>query len=303
MKARIVNIQKFSLHDGPGIRTLVFFKGCPLHCLWCANPECISPGPEIGFNQALCDGCGKCAAVCPLNIVNPDGRGMPGIDRERCTACGECVGVCSSKALVVYGKEASLEELFEEVRSDALFYESSNGGVTVSGGEPLLQPDYVEALFKKCRETGITTAMETCGQASPDVLARILRQVDFVFYDLKVADERKHRELTGVSNRLILDNARLVAESGVRLMFRMPLVPGLNDDRGNIEATARFILSLDRGSLGSIELMPYHRLGTGKYEALGREYSLKSLDMASAESVESARMRFMQSGIDCVVSR
>jgi pyruvate formate lyase activating enzyme len=303
MKARIVNIQKFSLHDGPGIRTLVFFKGCPLHCLWCANPECINPLPEIGFNKTICDGCGKCARACHLKIITPDERGLPQINRDRCTACGECTSVCAPKALVIYGKDVPLEELFKEVQSDALFYESSNGGVTVSGGEPLLEADYIEALFKMCRQAGITTAMETCGQVNPATLIKILRQVDFVFYDLKAMDEKKHMELTGRSNKLILDNARIAAESAVQLMFRMPLIPGLNDDIDNIKATSEFIRSLGRDSILSIELMPYHRLGMGKYEALDREYCLKSLDMASIQAVESARKHFEESGIECSVSR
>ncbi len=302
MKARIVNIQKFSLHDGPGIRTLVFFKGCSLHCLWCANPECINPAPEIGLSKAICSHCGKCVKVCPSQIITLDEQGLPRLDRDLCNACRKCVEVCDPKALVIYGKEITLEDLFQEVQSDALFYESS-GGVTVSGGEPLLQADYVEALFQMCHKAAITTAIETCGQVNPNALVRILRQVDFVFYDLKAIDEKKHEELTGKSNKLILSNARLAAESGVQLKFRMPLIPGLNDDITNILATSEFIHGLGKDNLNSIELMPYHRLGMGKYEALGREYSLKSLDMASAEAVELARTRFKESGIDCSVSR
>jgi pyruvate formate lyase activating enzyme len=212
------------------------------------------------------------------------------------------VGVCSPKALVVYGKEVSLEELFKEIQSDALFYGDS-GGVTVSGGEPMLRADFVEALFQLCHQAGITTAAETCGQVSPVTMTRILRQLDYVFYDLKIMDEKKHLELTGRSNQLILDNARTVAHSGVQMKFRMPLIPGLNDEPANIEATSEFIHSLGRQALCSIELMPYHRLGTGKYDALDREYGLKGLDMASAEAVELGRKRFEEWGIDCSVSR
>jgi pyruvate formate lyase activating enzyme len=302
MKARIVNIQKFSLHDGPGIRTLVFFKGCPLSCRWCANPECIHPEPEIALNKVICNRCGKCSGACPTQAITWDGQGLIHIDRSLCTACGECVGVCASKAMVVYGREVALAELFKEIRSDALFY-GNTGGVTVSGGEPLLHVDFVESLFKMCRQAGITTAVETCGQVSPASVARIFQNLDFAFYDLKVMDTDKHLELTGRSNQLILDNARAAAQSGVRMQFRMPLIPGLNDDFANIKATGEFILSLEKENLRSIELMPYHRLGTGKYEALGREYGLKGLDMASAEAVESARKHFEEFGINCLVSR
>jgi pyruvate formate lyase activating enzyme len=303
MKARIVNIQKFSLHDGPGIRTLVFFKGCPLRCLWCDNPECINPMPEIGFNRALCNRCGRCVAVCSQGAMALDGDNIPLINRDRCTACGECVEVCAPKALIIYGRDMSPEEVFAEVSGDAIFYSSSEGGITVSGGEPLLQADYVEYLFKLCHEAGITTAMETCGEVSPEVFKRVLQHVEFVFFDLKSIDEQKHMTLTGKRNWQILDNARMIAGSGVQVQFRMPLIPGLNDDFDNIKATANFLRSLEKCQEPSIELMPYHRLGTGKYEALGREYPLKKLDMASPEAVEMARRRFEECGMTCLVSQ
>lgn len=302
MKARIVNIQKFSLHDGPGIRTLVFFKGCPLKCLWCDNPECIRPEPEIGFNTSLCNHCGKCAEACPLKAITLAEGGLPRLDRERCNACGECITSCSPKALAVYGKEMSLEELFQEVQSDVIFYGSS-GGVTVSGGEALLQADFVEALFKRCHEANITTAMETSGYIDPEVFERILKLVDFAFLDLKSIDERKHRELTGKDNKLILENARRLAASRVKVQFRMPLVSGLNDGPDDIQTVADFLRSLNPDNPFSIEIMPYHRLGMGKYEALDREYLLKDLDMAGHETVELARQRFNTCGIDCLVSR
>lgn len=303
MNARIVNVQKFSLHDGPGIRTLVFFKGCPLRCLWCANPECISPVPEIGFSRTLCNRCGKCVDICLEGAIVPDQGGFPLINRVRCTACGECVTVCNSKALTVYGRDMLLEDLFEEVRSDAIFYKSSGGGVTVSGGEPLLQVDYVRALFELCRDADITTAIETCGYFKPGILRKILKSVQFIYFDLKCLDERRHLKYTGKGNRLILDNARILVESNVKVQFRMPLIPGLNDDMDNIEETSAFLRSLSKDNNLSIELMPYHRLGTGKYEALGLEYPLKALDMASTEVVELARHRFEKLGITCLISR
>lgn len=281
----------------------MFFKGCPLRCLWCDNPECVNPLPEVGFSKAACNRCGQCAEVCSQKIIVLDENGLPRIDRSRCTACGDCVAVCLPKALVLYGRDTSLEELFQEIQSDAIFYKGSGGGVTVSGGEPLLQADFVEALFRLCKEANINTAIETCGYISQEILRRVLRLVDFIFYDLKTASAQKHLELTGRNNKLILDNARIVVESRVPVQFRMPLIPGLNDDAGNIKATSQFLRTLSMGKTPSLELMPYHRLGMGKYEALGREYLLKGLDMASAEAVELARQHFKEYGIDCLISR
>jgi pyruvate formate lyase activating enzyme len=302
LKARIVNIQKFSLHDGPGIRTTVFFKGCSLHCLWCDNPECIHPDPEIGFNRSICTRCGKCVEACSLRAITLIDDRQPHIDRQRCTACGECISACVPQALALYGKEMSLEDLFKEVHSDVIFY-GSTGGVTVSGGEALLQTDFVEALFKQCKEAKITTAMETCGNVSPEIFMRILKLVDYVFLDLKSINEKKHLELTGKSNRLILDNARMLAASGVRIQFRMPLIPGLNDDLEDIQSISDFLHSLSKNGHFSIEIMPYHRLGTGKYEALDWEYRLKHLAMAGSEAIKLAMQRFNSGGIDCLVSK
>jgi pyruvate formate lyase activating enzyme len=302
MKAIIVNIQRFSLHDGPGIRTLVFFKGCPLNCRWCANPECISPAPQLGFSKLLCNRCGNCFSACPPGAILAGREGLPEIDRERCTVCGRCVEVCPEKALTIYGREVALEELFEEVCRDRSFYRHSGGGVTVSGGEATLQADYVTALFKLCREAGIETAVETCGCVNPVKFRKVLELTDFVLYDLKLLDDRRHRELTGRSNAPILRNARLVVDRGVPVQFRMPLVPGLNDDPENIKATAGFLQRLNADACRSIELIPYHRLGVGKYEAIGREYPLLGLESAGPEEIELARKRFEEQGITCLVS-
>lgn len=300
MKARVVNIQRFSLHDGPGIRTLVFFKGCPLKCQWCANPECISAGPEIGFSKVLCDKCGDCIPVCPEKALSLDSGGSLLIDRSRCNACGKCVPACTRDALSVYGRDIPIEELFEELQRDAIFYTGSGGGVTFSGGEPLLYSDQVMALSKLCRKTGIPTALETCGYCDTETFQKVLRLTDYVLYDIKAVDDAAHQKLTGKSNALILANARALANSGVELQFRLPLVPGLNDGQENIKATSEFILGLGKKS---IELMPYHRLGVGKYEATARDCSLADLPGASHEQVETARLRFEEAGLKCLVSR
>jgi pyruvate formate lyase activating enzyme len=302
MNATIVNIQRFSLHDGPGIRTVVFFKGCPLRCRWCANPECISPAPQLGFSKVLCDRCGDCLSACPESAITAGRDGTLRIDRRRCTNCGHCIDVCPRKALAIYGREIALEELFEEVGRDRSFYNHSGGGVTASGGEATLHADYVIALFKLCREAGITTAIETCGHVDPARFQKVLEYTDFVLYDLKMLDSRRHRELTGRSNALILRNATTLVEWGVRAQFRMPLVPGLNDDAENIAATTAFLKKLGQDAARSIELIPYHRLGTGKYEALGRAYSLAGLEAAGHETIDLASKRFEEQGINCLVS-
>jgi pyruvate formate lyase activating enzyme len=302
MKATIVNIQRFSLHDGPGIRTVVFFKGCPLKCQWCANPECIDPSPQLGFSKLLCNKCGRCFPACLLGAITAGENGMPEIDRKRCTNCGQCVNVCPEKALVIYGKEIALEDLFGEISRDRSFYSHSGGGITVSGGEATLQADYVIALFKLCRETNIATALETCGYVNPGKFRKMLEFTDFVLYDLKVLDNQRHLKLTGRSNALILKNARMIFDLGIRVQFRMPLVPGLNDDLENIKATSQFLHRINAGAGRSIELIPYHRLGTGKYEALGRAYSLSELESASLGEIELAQQRFEEQGITCIAS-
>jgi pyruvate formate lyase activating enzyme len=302
MHANIVNVQRFSLHDGPGIRTVVFFKGCSLRCRWCANPECISPVPELGFSKALCNQCGNCFSECTKEALEPTKNGMLLLNRGRCTHCGQCVGVCPQKALVIYGKAVTLEELFEEVQRDQIFYNQSDGGITVSGGEPMLQADFVLALFKLCTGAGLTTAVETCGYIKSDLFQRVLEYTDYVLYDLKSLEKQRHLELTGKPNRLILNNARIAAGSGVRVQFRLPLIPGLNDGPENVKMTADFLRQLGKDKPFPIELMPYHRLGIGKYEALGKNYSLMELESAVPAVVEQARQRFEAQGINCLVS-
>jgi pyruvate formate lyase activating enzyme len=302
MRAVVVNIQGYSIHDGPGIRTTVFLKGCNLACRWCSNPECISPYPEIGFIAALCDKCGRCADVCPQKAVVLKADGLPYINRQKCTACGECVPVCNQKALVVYGKEMTVDEVFAEVRRDSMFYDATDGGVTASGGEPLLFPYFVCSLFNQCRKAGIHTCLETAGYAPASALQQVLPSTDYVLYDLKHLDTNAHRRLTGKTNNLVLSNAKLVVESDAEVLFRMPLIPGINDSSQNIKETAAFLKGLGR-STHRIELMPYHRLGESKYEALGRPYPMHGLLPPEETSIESARKAFEECGVQCLVSR
>src|SRR4030042_5004626 len=231
----VTNIQGYSIHDGPGIRTVVFLKGCGLECQWCSNPECISPQPEVGFFKALCAKCCKCAGVCPVDALVYEAGKLPRIERVRCTGCGICSSACSYKALVLYGKAMNIEELFDAVNRDKMFYETSGGGVTVSGGEALLQLQLVCDLFEQCRRAGIHTCIETSGYIAESALKKVLLYTDYVLYDLKHQNSDKHQRYTGKPNSLILDNAKVIAESGIETLFRMPLIPGINDDLQNVK--------------------------------------------------------------------
>jgi pyruvate formate lyase activating enzyme len=302
MSSLVTNMQGYSIHDGPGIRTVVFLKGCGLECQWCSNPECISPQPEVGVFQTLCTKCGRCAEVCLAGaLIYQEGK-VPHIDHQRCTGCGACSSVCSYKALVLYGKPMNADEIFDTVKQDKMFYRASGGGVTVSGGEALLQPQLLCDLFEKCRQDGIHTCIETSGYAAESALKKVLEYTDYVLYDLKLMDSDKHRQYTGKPNKLILSNARIAAESGVATLFRMPLIPGINDDKQNIKQTSRFLHELGEKAC-YIELMPFHRLGTSKYDSLDREYLLPHIVSPEPEHVERVKKAFEDEGIDCSVSR
>ena len=299
--ALVTDIQGYSIHDGPGIRTVVFLKGCGLDCWWCSNPECILPQPEVGLLRNLCTRCGQCDGVCPEGALSWQEGALPRIDRGRCTGCGDCAAACSYKALVVYGKQMTADEVFEIVGRDRMFYESSGGGVTVSGGEALLQPAFVAALFERCRDAGIDTCLETSGQAPEASLRRVLPCTDHVLFDLKLQSPQAHKQYTGRDNALIRKNAAIAADSGVDLLFRMPLIPGINDGRENVRETAEFIRGL-AGGRRAVQLMPYHRLGKGKYESLDRAHRLPDLVAPTPEQVERVRQIFIENGVDCSVS-
>ncbi len=299
MTATITNIQGFSIHDGPGIRTVVFFKGCGLACKWCANPEGISPHVQIGFIENLCRNCGTCFSVCPEQALVTD-RTNYRIDTGKCTACGRCVDACPYQALVRYGREMRVEEVFDAVRKDKMFY-GADGGVTVSGGEPLLQADFVRRLFRLCKEDGIGTCAETSGFVPPSNLEQVLPLTDLLLFDLKHMNPDLHRDYTGQSNSLIFENARLAAQAGASILFRIPLIPSVNDSEENILQTADFVKSIQQKP--RIQLMPYHRLGESKYKALNLKDQMNGLPAAGADRVEEVRQKYIQLGIDCSVSR
>jgi pyruvate formate lyase activating enzyme len=299
--AIITNIQGFSIHDGPGIRTVVFFKGCPLSCQWCANPECLSGKPQMGFIPNLCADCGKCLDVCKNNAIQRT-EGEHRIDYSRCKSCGNCRDQCYYGALVRYGESMTLAEVWDAVRRDKMFYDESGGGVTVSGGEPLLQPVFVRELFELCRQERIDTCVETCGYVDPEALLETIPVTDHFLFDLKQMDSDEHRKHTGQSNSKILKNAELLIGHGADVLFRQPLIPGVNNSTENIEAIARFLTSLGKNA-ARLQIMPFHRMGQSKYRALNMLYTMEGVGAADDEQVEAARKAYIQCGIDCSVSR
>ncbi|MCB8959586.1 MAG: glycyl-radical enzyme activating protein [Ardenticatenales bacterium] len=279
----IFDIKKFAVHDGPGIRTTVFFKGCPLSCWWCHNPEAMSPKPELVLFETKCIGIGSCFQVCPQGAHErlPDGSRV--YHRDLCLLCGECVEACYADALVMEGREVTVEEVMVELRKDIPFYENSAGGITLSGGEPTYQHEFVLALLKQCKAEGLHTTLDTAGQTPWRIFAELLPYVDLVLYDLKQIDDRKHQEYTGVSNRMILDNLARLGTSGVAIVIRMPIIPGLNDAREDIEGAARFLSGL--AGISHVDLLPYHKLGEAKHARLGNEYRLSHLETPEPEQM------------------
>jgi pyruvate formate lyase activating enzyme len=299
--AVITNIQGFSIHDGPGIRTVVFFKGCPLSCQWCANPECLSDTPMIGFVKTLCANCGKCLEVCAKDAIR-EKDAEHRIDYSRCDSCGACKDQCCYGALVRYGESMTLAEVWDAVRRDKIFYDESGGGVTVSGGEPLLRAEFVRELFTLCHQEDIDTCVETCGLVNRNALLEVLPVTDHFLFDLKHMDPDAHRKYTGQSNDQILRNAALVVDQGADVIFRQPLIPGINDSRQNIEETARFLKGLGR-EVAKLEIMPYHRMGQSKYRAFNLQSAMDEYGAAPDGQVEAVRKAYIQCGINCTISR
>jgi len=292
----IFNIQRFSIHDGPGIRTTIFFKGCPLHCLWCDNPEGQKATPEMVFWKERCIRCETCVGICPYNAIKTASRASKTIVKDRCTVCGRCLDTCYSRALEQIGKYVTVDEVLEEVDRDRIFFEASGGGVTASGGEPAAQPEFVTELFRRCKEKQIHTAIETCGYAEWSILENVLRYTDLVLYDIKDIDPLRHKKFVGVQNDLILENAKKISSMLIPMVVRIPVIPGYNDREDNIEATRRFISEL-RG-VKKVNLLPYHRFGEAKYKRLGLKYRLKGLEPPREEHLQSIKEKMGSIGIE-----
>lgn len=305
--AIITNVQKFTIHDGPGIRTEIFFKGCPLKCLWCSNPETVNKEREVGVISKDCVGigvCGACIKVCRAGALLTDGEKVVGIDREKCKGCLRCANSCPSNALKIYGKVVTVKELMKEIIKDRSFYQKSGGGVTLSGGDCLQQVDFVVDLLKECKRAGIHTCIETELSCSTEVLDMVLPYVDLIMTDIKHMDPLKHRKYTGVDNKNILKNIKYLSLKNVPLVVRIPVVSGYNDDPENLKSTAEFLKQYVRGTLRQLQLLPYRPLGIEKYESLNREYPMKDYDVPKPEEyldkIRKLAKEFQVNGIPAV---
>lgn len=275
----IFNIQKCSIHDGYGLRTLVFFKGCLLKCKWCANPESQSYKTEIMEFPMRCVGCGLCREVCAKKAIEIDGS----INRGICNNCNKCTDICYAESKSIVGKEYTIEELYREIEKDKPFYEIYGGGVTFSGGEPFTQGKYLKDILKMCKEKSIHTTIESCGYAEYEGFKEALEYIDDIFIDIKHIDEKKHIEITGKSNKLIFENIKKITKHNIPITIRTPIVPGYTDEIENIKGIAEFICKLEM--IKEYELLPYHNLGESKYKALGRKYELADVKIPTDEHI------------------
>ena len=278
----IFNVARYSTHDGPGIRTTVFFKGCPLNCWWCHNPESQSPTPQLIFREDRCIHCFACVKNCPhhaLAIIDDS----PAVLIDACELSGECVRACYSGAREIIGKKMTAAEVMTEIERDTVFYDESGGGVTFSGGEPFMQPRILNSLLKLCKERMIHTAVETCGFVDSEIYASASPYVDQYLYDLKIIQDEKHRRFTRVSNGLILRNLRELARSHEHVIVRFPVIPSVNDDEENVSLLGEFVSSLRK--VDEVDVLPYHELGISKYKRLGARYRMREIKPPSNEGV------------------
>lgn len=300
-KALVFDIQKFSVHDGPGIRTLIFMKGCLLTCVWCSNPESQSRAPELAFYGERCVRANRCIEVCPTQAISVKENGLV-LDKSLCNLCGKCVEACYAGAWKMFGMVVDVDHVMREIEKDAIFYRNSGGGVTFGGGEPLLYTDFISAVAKRCQSEGIPVAIETCGYVSWRNLESVLDNVGLVMFDIKHMDPKMHKELCGRSNQLILKNLKHLSQrDDIEVVVRVPIIPGLNDTEDNINNTARFVASL-RGNIKRVELLPYHKFGENKYERLGREYALKGLKIPSDERMRDIKRTMEGYGLNIQIS-
>jgi pyruvate formate lyase activating enzyme len=299
--AIIFNIQRYSIHDGSGIRTLVFIKGCPLRCQWCSNPESQKAPPQLSYVSNKCTGDGDCRRrpcieACPQNAIAAEAEGKVVIDRDKCDDCGQCETVCLWEALRLLGEEMTVEEVMAKVERDRAFFEKSGGGVTLGGGEPTTAPAFSATVLKRCKALGLSTAIETCLHTPWENLEKIIPYTDLIYCDIKHMDPRQHKDATGVTNSLILENAKRLLSLGTpTTIVRVPLIPGFNADGSQIRAIASFV----KASGGKrMELLPYHRFGSSKYRQIGKSYLLDDLTPLEEEEVQRLRGIVFDSGLE-----
>jgi pyruvate formate lyase activating enzyme len=290
----VFNIQRYSIHDGPGIRTTVFLKGCPLECWWCHNPESQNMKKEIVFWPDRCIGCGDCALECPNNAID-FAEGMPEVIREKCCLCGRCADKCPTGAQEMIGKEVTSEEVMKEILKDMVFYDESGGGVTFSGGEPLAQPQFLNQLLKNCKQKAIHTALDTSGYVSWEILDNIRRNVDLFLYDIKHVNSEKHKKFTGVENEIILENLKRLAKVHRNIVIRVPVIPGFNDGEEDVLDIGEFALSLN---LRNMNILPYHKTGMDKYGMLQKKYRIPGTEPPSREYMSDLKDRLEGLGLN-----
>lgn len=296
MTGTVFDMQRFSLHDGPGIRTIVFLKGCPLHCRWCSNPESQNNSPIVMYKKSDCFKCGRCISVCKVGAISFDNETH--IDRKKCTGCGECTNVCPSGALVLKGKTMTIQQAIKELKKDATIFRRSDGGVTLSGGEPLVQHDFASQLLLACKSQGWNTAIETTGFGSSEAIEKVIPYVDTVLLDIKHIDPYTHKKFTGISNEVILKNARRISQI-TKTVVRVPIIPGFNYSYKDIEDIAKFVKTLN--NVDTIHLLPYHTFGENKYDLLGIEYTLDGLKRLSKDDLNEHKRIVESHGIKCII--
>jgi pyruvate formate lyase activating enzyme len=294
MEGTVFNIKRYAIHDGPGIRTTVFLKGCPLSCPWCQNPEGIRPEPELIWRERRCIGCRDCEKACPAGALAFPGGSLR-IDRTLCDLCGRCAATCYAQALELVGRPMTVDEVMTEVEKDMVFYGQSGGGITVSGGEPLMQADFLEGVLRASKQAGIHTTVDTSGYAERDKLLRIAEDVDLFLWDLKIMEDEAHRKHTGVSNTVILDNFKAVSRMRKPIIVRFSLIPGVNDHDSNIRAMGAFVTSLD--GVDRIDILPYHKAWVEKYTGLNRTRGPAAFELPSAELLKAAATKLAEFGL------
>lgn len=296
----IFNIQRYSVNDGPGIRTLIFFKGCPLQCAWCSNPESQCRNRQIMYFENLCGRCGACAAECPNKciVIENDKRIY---DPDTCTVCGDCEKACPNSAVKLVGEKMHIDEVVAIAEKDYLFYLNSGGGVTLGGGEPTMQAAFANHLLKRLKGLGIHTAMETCGYADWSVFEQLNPNLDLLLYDFKHIDPDIHKQHTGKSNARIIQNLGKMLKTDLPVIIRIPVIPGFNDGAGAMAEMASFLSRQKGGNIERVDLLPYHKLGVGKYAAMNCAYTLKDKETPKDEVLADFKQMFIGQGFDTIV--
>jgi pyruvate formate lyase activating enzyme len=295
----IFDVNRYAINDGPGIRVTFFLKGCPLKCSWCHNPEGISPDVQKMYNATKCIGCNTCVESCPENACTPSPEGIV-TDYNLCTSCGICAEVCPTNATEMSGKLTTVDEIVTIVEKERIFFDQSGGGVTFSGGEPLMQADFLITLLDELGRRSIHRTVDTTGFAKNKVLLEVAKRTDHFLYDLKMMDPERHKKWTGVDNRIILENLQLLAATGATITIRIPLVKGVNDDEENIEKTALFVANL-AGEKKNINILPYHNIAAGKHDRLGGSYDDSDMSEPESDELDQIIAKFAQFDIKATI--